>query len=259
MSRLFTSGGQSIRASASVLPMNIQDWFPLGWTGWISLQSKGLGLSRVFYSTTTQKHQFFGTQPSLWSNSHIQTWLLEKTIALTIRTFVGKMISLLFNMLSRFVTAFLPRSKHHLISGNMIWYSHIFKNFPQFIVIHIVKGFNILNETKVDGFLEFSSFLYDPTNVGNLIFDFSAFSKCSLYISKFSVHILMKPSLKDFEHNFASMWNECKCMIAWTFFGIALLWDWNENWPFQYCGHCWVFQICWHMTAALQQHHLLGF
>ena len=76
MSRLFTSGGQSIRASASGLPMNIQDWFPLGWTGWISLQSKGL--SRVFYSTTTQKHQFFGTQSSLWSTSHIHTWLLEK-------------------------------------------------------------------------------------------------------------------------------------------------------------------------------------
>ena len=72
------SGGQSIRvsAAASVLPMNIQDWFPLGWTAWISLQSKGL--SRVFSNTTGQKHQFFGTQLSLWSNSHIHTWLLEK-------------------------------------------------------------------------------------------------------------------------------------------------------------------------------------
>ena len=71
MSQLFTSGGQSIGAwsSASVLPMNIQDWFPSGLTGWISLQSKGL--SRVFSSTTVQRHQFFGTQPSLWSNSHI--------------------------------------------------------------------------------------------------------------------------------------------------------------------------------------------
>ena len=72
------SGGQSIgvSASASVLPMNIQDWFPLGWTGWISLQSKGL--SRVFSNTTVQKHQFFGAQPSSQSNSHIDTWLLEK-------------------------------------------------------------------------------------------------------------------------------------------------------------------------------------
>ena len=78
MSQFFASGGQSIGASpsASVLPMNIQDWFPLGWTGWISLQSKGL--SRVFSNTTVQKHQFFGTQLSLWSNSHIHTWLLEK-------------------------------------------------------------------------------------------------------------------------------------------------------------------------------------
>ena len=74
----WVSGGQSIgaSASASVLPMNIQDWFPLGWTGWISLQSKGL--SRVFSNTTVQKHQFFNAQLSLWSNSHIHTWLLEK-------------------------------------------------------------------------------------------------------------------------------------------------------------------------------------
>ena len=78
MSHLFTSGGQSIGASAStsVLPMNIQGLFPLGWTGWISLLFKGL--SRVFSSTTVQKHQFFNTQPSLWFNSHIRIWLLEK-------------------------------------------------------------------------------------------------------------------------------------------------------------------------------------
>ena len=78
MSQLFTSGSQSIgvSASTSVLPMNIQDWFPLEWTGWISLQPKGL--SRVFSNTTVRKHQFFSAQPSLWSNSHIYTWLLEK-------------------------------------------------------------------------------------------------------------------------------------------------------------------------------------
>ena len=76
MSRLFSSGGHSIGASASVLPMNIQNWFPLGTTGLISLLSKGL--SRVCSSTTVRKHQFFCTQPSLWSNSHICTWLLEK-------------------------------------------------------------------------------------------------------------------------------------------------------------------------------------
>ena len=78
MSQFFASGGQSIGVSASesVLPMNIEDWSPLGWTGWISLQSKGL--SRVFSSTTVQKHQFFGAQLSLYSNSHIHTWPLEK-------------------------------------------------------------------------------------------------------------------------------------------------------------------------------------
>ena len=78
MSQLFTSGDQSVgvSASTSVLPMNIQDWFPLGWTAWMSLQSKGL--SRVFSNTTVQKHQYFGTQISLQSNSHIHTWLLEK-------------------------------------------------------------------------------------------------------------------------------------------------------------------------------------
>ena len=119
MSQFFASGGQStgVSASASVLPMNIQDLFPLGWVDWISLQFKWL--SRVFSNTTVWKHQFFGTQLSLeswmWeSNSHIHTWLLEKTIALTRQTF--KVMSLLFNMLSRLVIAFLPRSKHILIS-----------------------------------------------------------------------------------------------------------------------------------------------
>ena len=78
MSQFFASGGQSIGVStlASVLPMNIHDWFPLGWTGWISLQSKGL--SRVFSNTTVQKHRFFGAQLSSQSNSHIHTWPLEK-------------------------------------------------------------------------------------------------------------------------------------------------------------------------------------
>ena len=95
MSWHFTSGGQIIKApaSASVLQMNIQDWFPLGLTNLISLQSEGL--SRVFSNSTVQKHQFFSTQPSLWSNFHMHMWLLE-TIALTIWTFVGKVISLIF-------------------------------------------------------------------------------------------------------------------------------------------------------------------
>ena len=117
VSWLFASSDQTIgiSASTSVLPVNIQDWFPLGWTGWISLLSKGL--SRVFSNTTDQKHQIFGAQPSLWSNSHIHTWLTGKTTALTRQTFVGKVMSLLFNTLSRLVIAFLPRSKCLSISG----------------------------------------------------------------------------------------------------------------------------------------------
>ena len=119
MSQFFSSGGQStgVSASTSVPPMNTQDWSPLGWTGWISLQSKGL--SRVFSNTTVWKHQFFSAQPSLWSNSHIYIWLLEKNIALTIPLFdyTGCNILLdlcsdrVFSTQSRFVIAFLPRSK----------------------------------------------------------------------------------------------------------------------------------------------------
>ena len=117
-------------------------------------------------------------------------------------------------------------------AGKVVWYCHLFQNFPQFFVFHIVKGFSIVNEADVDIFLELSCFLYDTMNVGNLISGSSASSKPTLYIWKFLFHILLKLSLKDFEHNLASMWNESNCMVVWTFFGIALLWDWNENWPF---------------------------
>ena len=87
----------------------------------------------------------------------------------------------------------------------MVLYSHLFKNFPQFVVIHTVKGFTIVNEAEVDVFLEFSCFFYDPVAVGNLISGSSAFLKFSLYTWKFLVHILLKPSLKDFEHYLANM------------------------------------------------------
>ena len=87
----------------------------------------------------------------------------------------------------------------------MIWYLNFLKNIPQFAVVHTVKGFSIVNEADVDVFLELSCFFCDPTDVGSLVFVSSAFSKTSLYIWKFSVHVLLKPSLKDFEHYFASM------------------------------------------------------
>ena len=76
------------------------------------------------------------------------------------------------------------------------------------------------------------AFLYDPTDVGNLISGSSAFSKSDLNIWKFMVHVLLKPGLENFEHYFASMWDDCNCAIVWAFFGIAFLWDWDENWPF---------------------------
>ena len=96
-------------------------------------------------------------------------------------------------------------------------------------MIYTVKGFGDVDEAQVYVFLEFSWFLDDPADVDALISGSSAFSKSSLYIWKFSVHELLKPSLKDFEHYLASIWNEQSCMVVWTFFGIAFLWDWNEN------------------------------
>ena len=106
----------------------------------------------------------------------------------------------------------------------------------QFVVIHTVKGFGIVNKTEVDVFLEPSSFFDDPMDVGNVISGSSAFSKSSLNIWKFTVHRLLKPDLENFEHYFSSMWDECNCVVVWTIFGIAFLWDWNENWPFPVLG-----------------------
>ena len=108
-------------------------------------------------------------------------------------------------------------------AGQVVWYSHLFKNFPQFIVIHTVKGIGVVDKAEIDVFLELSYFLDDPVDVGNLISGSSAFSKPIWNIWKFTVHILLKPGLKNFEHYFASVWDECNCVIDWTFFGIAFL------------------------------------
>ena len=112
-------------------------------------------------------------------------------------------------------------------------------------MIHTVKGFSVVNEAKVHVFLEFSCFCYDPTDVVVLISGSSAFRKSSLTIWKFSVYVLLKPSLEDFENYFASMWNECNCVVIWTLFGIGMKTD-----IFQSCGHSWVFQICWHIECS---------
>ena len=180
-------------------------------------------------------------------------------------------------------------------AGKVVWYSHLFNNFPQFVVIHIVKGFRIImkqgrcfsgilllfpplwaslvaqlvknlpvmligkipcrrerlptpvfwpeefhrlyspwgpKELDMTETFIFTCFFYDPMDVGNLISGSSAFSEFSLNIWNFSVHVLLKPKLENFEHYFASVWNECNFVVVWTFFNIAFLWDWNENWPF---------------------------
>ena len=117
-------------------------------------------------------------------------------------------------------------------AGKVVWYSHLFENFSQFVVIHTGKGFSITNEAEVNVFLQFSWFFYDPTDVCNLISGSSGFSKSSLNIWKFIVHILWKPGLEKFEHYFARLWDECNYVVVCIFFGIAFLWDWNESWPF---------------------------
>ena len=94
-------------------------------------------------------------------------------------------------------------------TGQVVWYSHLFQNFPQFIVIHTVKGFGIVNKAEIEVFLELSCFFYDPADVGNLISGSSAFSKTSLNIWKFMVHLLLKPGLENFEHYFTSVWDDC--------------------------------------------------
>ena len=111
----------------------------------------------------------------------------------------------------------------------MVWYSHLLQNFPQFIVIHTVKVFGIVNKAEVDVFLELSCFFSDPVDVGNLISGSSAFSKSSLNIWNFLVHLLLKPRLENFQHYFANVSDERNCVVVWTFFRIAFLWDWNEN------------------------------
>ena len=131
-------------------------------------------------------------------------------------------------------------------ADKVVWYSYLFKNFPQFVVIHTVKDFSIVNEAEIEVFffLNFSGFLHDPENVDNLISGSPAFSKSDLYTWKFSVHVLLKSILKDFKNDLSSMWNELNVWyfehsLALPIFGIGMKTDF-----FQSCGHCWIFQIC---------------
>ena len=146
-------------------------------------------------------------------------------------------------------------------AGQVVWYSHLFHSFPQFMVIHTVKGFGIVNKAKIDVFLELSCLFHDPVDVWNLTAGSSAFSETSLNIWKFIVHPLLKPDLENFEHWFTSVWDECNYVIVWAFFGIAFLWDWNENWPFPFLWPLLSLPnlLAYWVQTALSQHHLLGF
>ena len=111
----------------------------------------------------------------------------------------------------------------------MVWYSHLSKSIPQFVMIHTVKGFSIVDETEIDVFLNFPCFLYNPVNVGNLISSSSSFSKSSLDIWKFLVHIILKPSMQDFKHDLTSIGDECDCPMVSIFFSTTLLGNWDED------------------------------
>ena len=111
----------------------------------------------------------------------------------------------------------------------MVWYSHLFKSFPQFVMIDTVKGFSIVDETEVDVFLEFTNFLYDPANVGNLISGSSSFSKPNLDIWKFQVCLMLKPSMQNFKHDLTSMGDECNCPMVGTFFSTTLPGIWDKD------------------------------
>ena len=107
-------------------------------------------------------------------------------------------------------------------AGQVVWHSHLFQNFPRFIVIHTVKGFGTVNKAEIDVFLELSCFFHDPAGVDYLISDSSAFSKTSVNIWKFIAHVLLKPGLENFEQYFTSIWDECNYAVVWAFFGIGM-------------------------------------
>ena len=145
-------------------------------------------------------------------------------------------------------------------AGQVVWYSHLFQNFPQFIVIHTVKGFGIVNKAERDVFLELSCFFDDPADVGNLISGSSAFSESSLKIWKFTVHVLLKRGLGNFEHYFASMWDWmqlCSSLsILWHCLSLGLEWKLTFSSPVATAEFS---KFAGILSAALSQHHLSGF
>ena len=138
----------------------------------------------------------------------------------------------------------------------VVWYSHLLKNFPHFVVIYTVRGFSIVNEPEVDVFLEFSCFFDDSTYVDNLTSGSSAFSKSILNIWKISVDVLLKPGLKNFEHYFANVWDECNCVVLWYCPSLGLEWKLTFSSPEATAAFS---KFAGILSAALSQHHLLGF
>ena len=132
--------------------------------------------------------------------------------------------------MSSFNCCFLTCIQVSQEAGMVVWCSHLFKNFPQF-VIHTVKSFSIVNEAEVDFF--WKSLIFSMIQWMSAAWSLDPLPFLNpAWTSGNSVHVLLKPSLENFEHYFASVWDECNCAVVWTFFGIAFLCDWNENWPF---------------------------
>ena len=145
-------------------------------------------------------------------------------------------------------------------TGQVVWYSHLFQNFPQSVVIHTVKGFGIVHKADVDVFLERSCFFYDKMDIGNLTSGSSAFSKSSLNIWKFTVHVLLKPGFENFEHHFANIvrWVQlCGSLsILWHCLSLGLEWKLTFSSPAAIAEFSRFVGI---LSAALSQHHLSGF
>ena len=144
-------------------------------------------------------------------------------------------------------------------AGQVVWHSHLFQNFPQFIVIHTVKVFGIVSKAEIDVFLELSCFFDDLSDVGNLISCSSAFSKTSLNTWKFMVHVLLKPGLANFEHYFTSMWDECNCVIFEHSLALPFLgWEWKLTFSSP-VATAEFSKFAGILSAALSQDHLSGY
>ena len=144
-------------------------------------------------------------------------------------------------------------------AGQVVWYFHLLKNFPEFVVIHTVKGFGIVNKAEIDVFLVLSRFSDDPVDVGNMMCGSSAFSKSSLNNCDFMVHLLLKPVLENFEHYFTRVWDECNCVVVLRILGgcLSLELEWKLTFSSS-VATAEVSKFAGILSAALSQHHLSG-